>query len=444
MSMNFSAYADGKTLCTEFLQAAIDATPEGGHLTIPAGSYLTGSLYLHSNMTFELAKGATILGVQDDAAYPPLPSRVAGIELDYWPGGLINAQNCENLTICGEGTLDGQGEYWWYKFWGPPEENHQGGMIREYPGNLRWAVDYDCFRPQLLLLGNCKNLTIKDIHCERSAFWTVHVYYSENVLIDDIKIEKNLGPSTDGIDIDSCKPVVVRNCSLSCHDDGIVLKSGRDADGLRVNRPCEDVEIYNCHLTAPSEGITLGSDMSGGIRNVYIHDCTFDGARNGFRIKSARTRGGVMEDILVKNLTMRNVRYAFSFQLNWFPEFSYCKIPEDYTGEIPEHWRILSQYVPPEIGLPTLRNVTIENVKAVVDAEYDKAVLSFLPPGHVTDTTRYTAEPPILFEIGTDPARPIENMTFRNVELDSRCLGQITSVKNLVFDNVKISVCENT
>lgn len=444
MNLDFQKYADGKTLCTAFLQEAIDAVPAGGKLTIPAGKYLTGSLFLHSDMTLEIAEGAVILGVVDEKAYPPLPSRVAGIELTYWPAGLINAQNCENLTICGKGLVDGQGEYWWYKFWGTPEENHLGGMIREYPDNLRWAVDYDCFRPQNFLLGNCRNLVIRDLHCERSGFWNLHVYYSENVRIENVTIAKNLGPSTDGIDIDSCNNVVVCGCHISCHDDGIVLKSGRDADGLRVNRPCTNVEIYDCHLMAPSEGITLGSDMSGGISDVYIHDCTFDGARNGFRIKSARTRGGVIERIRVANLKMRDVRYAFSFQLNWFPEFSYCKIPEDYTGEIPEHWRILSQYVPPEKGLPTLRDLTIENVTAVVDEEYEKMILSFLPPEQlqVTDTSRYIKELPLLFDIGTDPARPIENLTFRNMNLSSKTFGQIQSVRNLVLDQVTITACE--
>ena len=426
MNFDFSKYAGGKTLCTSFLQEAIDRVPPNGKLTIPAGVYLTGSLFLHSDMTLELAEGAVILGVVDDSAYPPLPSRVAGIELTYWPAGLINAQNAENITICGQGTVDGQGEYWWYKFWGPPEENHQGGMMRDYIArNLRWAVDYDCFRPQNFLIGNCKNVTFRDFHCERSGFWNIHFYYCENVLVENVTIARNMGPSTDGIDIDSCNHVVVRGCHISCHDDGVVIKSGRDADGLRVNRICENIEIYDCYLTAPSEGITLGSDASGGIRNVSIHDCHFDGAPFGFRIKSARTRGGTMENITVKNLTMRNVREPFSFQLNWFPEFSYCKIPEDYTGEIPEHWRILTQYVPPEIGLPTLRNLTIENVTSVIDGEYSND------------------RPPLAFSIDTDPARPIENVVMRNIDIQSRNFGSIASVNGLKWENVKISVKEN-
>ena len=152
----------------------------------------------------------------------------------------------------------------------------------------------------------------------------------------------------------------------------------------------------------------------------------------------------MIERIRVANLKMRDVRYAFSFQLNWFPEFSYCKIPEDYTGEIPEHWRILSQYVPPEKGLPTLRDLTIENVTAVVDEEYEKMILSFLPPEQlqVTDTSRYIKELPLLFDIGTDPARPIENLTFRNMNLSSKTFGQIQSDRNLVLDQVTITACE--
>lgn len=441
--MDFTMYHDGKTLCTAFLQEAIDSTPAGGHLVIPAGTYLTGSLFLHSDMIFELAEGAVLLGIQDESAYPLVPYRSGGIEMKGYPAGVLNGRNCENLTVCGKGAVDGNGEYWWTKFWGPPEDNHKGGMLAQYPPSLRWAVDKDCFRPRNYIFANCKNLVLKDVHSLRSACWNIHIYYSEDVLVDGVVVEDNLGPSTDGIDIDSCNRVVVRNCILSAHDDGIVLKSGRDADGLRVNRPCENVEIYNCHLNAPSEGITLGSDMSGGIRNVYIHDCTFDGARNGFRIKSARTRGGVMEKIVVKNLTMRNVRYAFSFQLNWFPEFSYCKIPDDYTGPIPYYWEIMTQPVPKEIGLPTLRDVTIENVTAVVDDEYIQSILRFLPPGYKLDPSIYTTDPPVLFELDADPERPMENITFRNVTLDSRCLGSISGIKNLKFENVTISVGEH-
>lgn len=427
--MNFSKYSDGTTDCTAFLQQAIDQTAVGGRLVIPSGTYLTGSLFLHSDMTLELEKGAVILGIADEKAYPLIPSRVAGIEMEAWPAGLINAQGCENLTICGEGTIDGQGEYWWDKFWGKPEEQHRGGMIREYPSALRWAVDYDCFRPRNILCGNCKNLTLKDFKCERSGFWNIHVYYSENVSIDHLIIGENAGPSTDGIDIDSCQHVVIKNCQISCNDDGIVLKAGRDADGLRVNRACEDVEIANCHLSGLSQGITLGSETSGGIRKVFIHDCDFDGTVRGFRVKSARTRGGVIENIVVKNLTMQNVRCPIEFGLNWFPEYSYCKIPEDYKGEIPEYWKVLTQHVPPEVGLPLLRNVTVESVQACADSAHTK---------------KASYEQPVLFYIDTDPVRPVENITFRNVILDGERLGKIRSVKNMRLENVQISVCEET
>lgn len=440
--MDFTMYADGKTLCTAFLQKAIDDTPAGGHLVIPAGTYLTGSLFLHSDMTFELAEGAVLLGVQDEAAYPRVPHRGAGAEDKMAPAALLNGLHCENLTVCGKGAVDGHGEYWWYKFWGPPEDNHKGGMIAQYPSNLRWAVDIDCPRPRNYTFGYCKNLVLKDFQSLRSACWNLHVYYSEDVLIDGVVIGDNLGPSTDGIDIDSCNRVVVRNCNLSAHDDGICLKSGRVPDPVLKNRPCENVEIYNCHLSAPTEGITLGSETAGDIRNVYIHDCTFDGARNGFRIKSARNRGGIIENIVVKNLTMRNVRYAFSFQLDWFPQYSYCKVPDDYTGPIKDHWKILLKPIPLELGLPLLRNVTIENVTTTVDEDYTKSVLQFLPSGYKLDSSIYTQNPPVLFELNADPSKPMQDITLRNVNLDSRCLGSISGVKNLKLENVTLSVSE--
>ena len=416
-----TAYADGLTLCTQVLQTAIDAVPEGGRFVLPAGRYLTGSLFLHAHMTFELAEGSVLLGSKELADYPHYYKPGEEYDPEARPSALINAYDADDLTICGTGTIDGQGEIWWEKFWGKPEENRKGGMLGRYPANLRWAVDGDCLRPKNMLLENCHGVTLRDFHSERSATWNIHLRFCSEILVENITIARNTGPSTDGIDLDSCENAVVRGCHISCRDDAICLKAGRDAEGLKLNRPCQNVEVYDCHLTAPSEGITLGSETSGGIRHVHIHDCTFDGASFAFRIKSARTRGGVLEDIHVENLKIRNVREPFSFQLNWFPAFSYCKIPDDYKGPIPKRWLRMCQYVPPEIGLPMLKDVVIENVTAVVDDGYTSERV------------------PLIFALDADPARPMENITFRHMDLSSRTFGAINGIVGMHLDDVTIS-----
>lgn len=416
--MNYSAYSDGKTLCTALLQEAIDTTPMGGTLRIPAGTYLTGSLFLHSNMTLELTPDTVLLGVVDESAYPMVPSRVAGVEM-IWPAGLLNVHHAENVTICGGGTVDGQGEYWWKKYWG---DDRLGGMRGVYtPKGVRWAVDYDCTRPRNVIVYESKHVTISGLTSRQSPFWNLHLCYSEDLLVENIQIGANAGPSTDGIDIDSCNGAVIRRCRITCNDDSICVKAGRDSDGLRVNRVCENIEIYDCDLGLGA-GITLGSETSGGIRNVYIHDCRYDSTSCGFRIKSARTRGGLLEKIRVENLFMVNVREPFSFDLNWNPSYSYCEIPKDYDGVIPEYWHVMATRVPEELGIPAVRDIEIRSITATITPDYQGKSYAFL--------------------IHAYPEKPIENIRMKDVSITAKEYGSVDNIRNWTMKNVQITTCQ--
>lgn len=418
--LDFGAVSDGKTLCTEALQRAIDeAAARKGILRFPAGTYLTGSLFLKSNMTLELPEDAVLLGIVDESAYPMVPSRVAGIEM-VWPAGLLNVRDAENVTICGGGTVDGQGEYWWNKYWG---EDRLGGMRAVYtPKGLRWAVDYDCTRPRNLIIYNSRHITVSGLVSRRSPFWNLHLCYSQDLLVENVRIGQNAGPSTDGVDIDSCSRVVVRQCNITCNDDSICVKSGRDADGLRVGRVCENVEIYDCDLGLGA-GITLGSETSGGIRDIYIHDCRYNRTSCGFRIKSARTRGGIIQNIKVRNLTMTNVREPFAFDLNWNPDYSYCQIPQDYDGPVPDYWRTLAQRVPEEQGIPTVRGLDIENITSTITEDYEGKSFAFYMNAY--------------------PQRPIEDVRMKNVSIQARELGMICNVENWELDQVTLDLCQD-
>ncbi|MDF2934659.1 MAG: endopolygalacturonase [Paenibacillaceae bacterium] len=252
---DYGAVPDGTTVATGPIQAAIDAAEAagGGRVEFDPGTYLTGSLFLKSHVELHVAEGVTLLGVASEEGYPEMWSRVAGIEMN-WPAGLVNICGQEHAAVTGPGTIDGQGNYWWDKYW---------SMREAYtPRGLRWAADYDCKRPRNLLVLDSSHIRLENFTSLRSGFWNVHICYSEHVTVDGLTIRENQGPSTDGIDIDSSSHVLVENCSIDCNDDNLCIKSGRDADGLRVNLPAEHIVIRNCY-TGEGAGITLGSETSG-------------------------------------------------------------------------------------------------------------------------------------------------------------------------------------
>ena len=320
---------DGKTLNTKAIQAAIDACSAkgGGIVTFEPGVYLTGSIFVKEGVNLRIDKGVTILGSQDISDYPEIDTRVAGIEMK-WPAALINIIGQDNAAITGEGTIHAQGKPFWDKYW---------AMRKEYdPKGLRWIVDYDCKRPRTLLVSNSSNVTLKGITLKQAGFWTVHILYSKNVTIDGLMILNNVegnGPSTDGIDIDSSTFILVENCDIDCNDDNFCLKAGRDADGLRVNRPTEYVVIRNCISRAGGGLITCGSETSGSIRHVLAHNLKAKGTGVGIRFKSAKTRGGTVEDINIQDIEMDGVGTAIEVSMDWNPSYSYSSLPQGYSYE---------------------------------------------------------------------------------------------------------------
>lgn len=414
---DFGAVEGGNICCTRAIQTAIgEAAKYGEDVYIPRGGWLTGSLFLKSRMGLYLEEGAVLLGIMEEEAYPFISTRVAGIEM-YWPAGVVNIMDAEQVKIYGNGTIDGQGEFWWKKYWGT---DRHGGMRREYEKQgLRWAVDYDCFRARNVIVYNSRDIRLEGFCSKRSGFWNIHICYSGQVTINDIKISENNGPSTDGIDIDSCKDVLIENCCISCNDDNICIKSGRDADGLRVNRPCEDVTVRNCTLF-DGEGITIGSETSGGMRRIQIQNIDLKGTRNGLRLKSAKTRGGVIEDIMVENLNMKDVQHPFTFQLNWYPEYSYCQIPEYYKGKIPDYWEVLTKKVKPEQGIPHARNIVMKKFKACLSL------------GSSVESEAFDIQ-------GLEEA-PFENFTFEDVTIQAKKFGCISGIRNLKLKRVEVDL----
>src|SRR6266478_7935913 len=331
---SFGAVNNGATDSTAAIQRTIDACAKagGGIVAFKPGSYVTGSIFLKSNVHLRIDTKVTLIGSQDDAAYPSIWTRVAGIEMK-WPAALINVNDQKNVKLSGGGTIDGRGQKWWDKYW---------TLRRDYePRGLRWAADYDAERVRLMVVWKSADVTVENLSLKRSGFWTVQIVYSDHVTVNGIKISDNNGPSTDGVDIDSSSYVLVQRCDIDNNDDDICLKAGRDYDGMRVNRPTEYIVIRN-NITRRGGGVlSFGSETSGGIRKVVAYQNQGIGTSEGIRFKSAKTRGGFVEDVLIRDIKMEKVSLPFTFTLNWNPSYSYAAIPKEEKN-IPPHWIVLN------------------------------------------------------------------------------------------------------
>jgi polygalacturonase len=403
LANSYGAAGNGATNSTRAIQKAIDACAKagGGIVSFKPGNYVTGSIFLKSNVQLRIDKTVTLLGSQDDADYPSIWTRVAGIEMK-WPAALINVNDQKNVRISGEGTIDGRGQKWWNKYW----------ELRLDSDKLRWAADYDAQRVRLMVVWKSSDVTVENLSLKRSGFWTVQVVYSDHVTVDGAKISDNQGPSTDGVDIDSSSYVLVQNCDIDNNDDDICLKAGRDFDGLRVNRPTEYIVIRHNTLRHGGGMLSFGSETSGGIRKVVAVDNRGLDTKEGIRFKSARTRGGYVEDVLVRGLKMDNVPLPFTFTLNWNPSYSYATIPKDMK-DIPPHWLVLSAAVtPPERGLCEFHNITIEDVEI-------------------------TGARQVFSAVGL-PERLISNVTWLNVRARAQAAGVIEYARDWTMTNVRL------
>jgi len=377
------------------------------------GKYVTGSIFLKDNVILQIDSGVFILGSENIIDYEEIFTRVAGIEM-VWPAALINVLNKKNVAIIGNGIIDGRGKVFWDKYW---------EMRKEYePKNLRWIVDYDCKRPRLILVDNSQNVTIKGLNLRRSGFWTVHILYSKNITIDGLVIRNNIGgkgPSTDGIDIDSSSKILVQNCDIDCNDDNFCIKAGRDADGLRVNRPCEYVFIRNCISRKGGGLITLGSETSGGIKNIYVKDMKAYGTSSGIRIKSAKNRGGVIENIYMENLFMDSVTIAINLTLNWNPSYSYSSLPDGYNYDsLPYHWKVMLEEVDSVIGLPYVRNIYVNNIDAI----------------NINQAINVQ---------GLENSMP-ENFILNNIKISAKNAGKMENTRNWIFNNFDLKTQDNS
>ena len=386
---DFGAVADGKTVNTKAIQATIDkcAASGGGVVVVPKGTFLSGAIFLKQGVNLNIEKDGVLKGTTNIDDYPMIATRWEGTE-EPWTSAFVNAEAMTDFEISGEGTIDGSGEEWMQNnpFRGPAGRGGPGGRgnaaagaaamgAGAAPAAARAAAGGSAAaagaapaaagagapaasppppgprrgRPRLVGIQNSKRVHMAGLNLHNQAVWCLFVLYSEDVLAENLKItaEHNI-PSSDGIDIDSSRRVRINNVYIDVNDDCISIKSGKDADGLRVNRPAEDIIVENSHFAYGHGGVAMGSETSGGIRNVEVRNCVSDsGNWAPIRFKTQPSRSGVVENITYRDITLHETRQAFEFNLEW---------------------RMVPPIAPPAKVLPVVRNVKIINVSGDVQS----------------------------------------------------------------------------
>ncbi len=324
----FGAVEGGTRDCTAAFRAAIAAchAAGGGRVLVPAGTFLTGAIHLKSRVNLHVAKEATIKFSTEVTNYLPVVfSRWEGVELmNYSP--FIYAFEQENIAITGEGTLDGQSsnEYWWpwngrasygWKEGQPNQRQDRAALIdmaeRGVPVSDRLFGAGHFLRPQFIQPYRCKNVLIEGVTIKNSPMWEIHPVLCTNVTVRRVIIASH-GPNNDGCDPESCKDVLIKDCSFDTGDDCIAIKSGRNADGRRLNRPSENIIIQGCRMKDGHGGVTIGSEISGGVRQVFAEDCRMDSPHldHALRVKNNAVRGGLLENLYFRNIEIGEVAHA--------------------------------------------------------------------------------------------------------------------------------------
>jgi polygalacturonase len=313
----FGAVGDGITDCSQAFKDAIEICSKngGGRVVIPEGKFLTGAIYLKSNVNLYLSKGSTLLFSTDKNKYLPVVyTRFEGVEcMNYSP--FIYAYDEVNIAITGSGTINGQADtsnWWkWKKSYRQDNAQLQEWSANNTPVKDRIFGDGHWLRPNFIQPYNCKNVLIDSITIINSPMWEIHPVLSQNVTVSNVIINSN-GPNNDGCDPECSKDVLIKNCFFNTGDDCIAIKSGRNDDGRRVNVPSENIIVQNCVMKDGHGGVVIGSEISGNIRNIYAENCIMDSPHldRALRFKTNSIRGGVVENIYFRNIKIGQVKEA--------------------------------------------------------------------------------------------------------------------------------------
>ncbi|OXB23050.1 glycoside hydrolase [Flavobacterium tructae] len=409
---DFGAVADGKTLNTLAFEKAIKACAQngGGKVLIPAGKYVTGAIHLESNVNLYLDDHAEVLFSIDPKEYPMVHTSFEGTELmNYSP--LIYAKNKTNIAITGRGTLNGQADAtnWWIWSGGKDYGWKKGIPSQNDPQNRAVLIDMAekgvpikerifgegrYLRPNFMEFFECSTILVKDVTIINAPFWILHPLKSNNIIIDGVTVNSH-GPNNDGCDPEYSQNVLIKNCTFNTGDDCIAIKAGRDGDGRRVAIPSKNIIVQNCKMIDGHGGVVIGSEISAGVNTIFVEDCVMDSPNldRAIRIKTNSKRGGVIENVFVRNLEVGTVKECV-LKLNMF-----YNVYGSQTGNF----------------IPTIRNISLENINVKNGGKYG------------------------VWAEGYEQS-PVENITLKNVviqKVDSVHL--LKNVKNIQFINTYIN-----
>lgn len=409
---DFGAVGDGKTMSTAAFEKAIKACAEngGGKVVVPNGKYLTGAIHLESNVNLHLEDQAEILFSINPKDYPIVHTSWEGTELmNYSP--LIYAKNKTNVAVTGKGTLNGQADStnWWIWSGGKSYGWKKGISSQNDPTNREVLVDMAekgvpvservfgdgrYLRPSFIEFFECNTILVKDVTIINAPFWILHPLKSNNIIIDGVTVNSH-GPNNDGCDPEYSQNIIIKNCTFNTGDDCIAIKSGRDADGRRVAIPSKNIIVQNCKMIDGHGGVVIGSEISAGVNNVFVENCVMDSPNldRVIRIKTNSRRGGVIEDVFVRNIEVGTVKECV-LKLNMF-----YNVYGSQTGNF----------------IPVIRNINLENVKVKNGGKY-----SVWAEGYASS--------------------PVENITLKNVviqRVDS--IYKLKNVKNINFINTYVN-----
>ncbi len=442
--VDYGAVNDGITLNTNAINKTIDACAKagGGTVLIPQGLWSTGPIVLQSNVELHAARGALISFTADRSQYPLVSALYEGVEAARCQSP-ISATNAENIAITGDGVFDGSGNVWrplkkdkvneteWKKlvasggvlnesknYWYPSAGALKGSLTSDI-GKLssgRSLKDLeeirDFLRPNMLRLTNCKNILLTGITFENSPAWTMHLALSQHITIRNVTVRNpSWGQNTDALDLESCANILLEGCSFDTGDDGICIKSGRDEEGRKRGVPTENMIAQNCTVYHAHGGFVIGSEMSGGARNLFVSNCTFIGTDIGLRFKTVRGRGGIVEKIYASNIVMKDI----AAEAVLFDMYYMAKDPVVLAGEKREMPKI--ELLPVNEGTPVFREFYIDDIFC---NGAEKGVF-----------------------IRGIPEMNISNITMNNMVLQTRKGAEITEAKDIRFNNVKFITAES-
>ena len=437
---DFGGVGDGIKLNTEAFAKAIDALSQkgGGKLVVPQGVWHTGPIVLKSNIELHLNAGAVILFAADESLYAIIETSFEGLDTRRLQSPL-SANGATNIAITGKGVIDGNGQYWrpvkkgkvteshWKElmaipgsqemkpgYWVPSAGYAKGeqGANMNVPNaktDAEWQTIKRFLRPVMVSLVNCKNVRLKGVIFQNSPAWNLHPLMCENVIIEDVLVRNpSYAQNGDALDLESCKNALIINSRFDAGDDGICIKSGKDADGRRRGIPCENVVVKGCTVFAGHGGFVVGSEMSGGVKNILVEQCQFLGTDVGLRFKSTRGRGGIVENIFVKNISMTDIKTdAITFNM-YYGGKSVAEMLAD--GDNPDN----VTKMPVNEETPIFRNIDIRNI---VCNGAGRAM-----------------------EFNGLPEMPIDGITLQNITILAKKDAVFTNCQNIKKKNVNITV----